>query len=110
PANKPPPAERDACLPYAVRELALLTRVRVIVCLGSFAWDAGLRGLAAAGATLSRPRPEVGYRAGGARGGRVLLGCYHPSQQNTFTGKLTRPMIDDVMRRARELGDVSDPR
>jgi uracil-DNA glycosylase family 4 len=110
PANKPTPAERDACLPYAVRELALLSRVRVIVCLGSFAWDAGLRVLAAAGATLPRPRPKFGHGAEATVGGRVLLGCYHPSQQNTFTGKLTRPMIDDVMRRARELGDVADPR
>ena len=110
PANKPTPAERDACLRYAVRELALLSRVRVIVCLGSFAWDAGLRVLAAAGAPLPRPRPKFGHGAEATVGGRVLLGCYHPSQQNTFTGKLTRPMIDDVMRRARELGDVADPR
>ena len=110
PANKPTPAERDACLPYAVRELALLSRVRVIVCLGSFAWDAGLRVLAAAGATPPRPRPKFGHGAEATVGGRVLLGCYHPSQQNTFTGKLTRPMIDDVMRRARELGDVADRR
>jgi uracil-DNA glycosylase family 4 len=110
PANKPTPAERDTCLPYAVRELALLAGVRVIVCLGSFAWDAGLRILAAAGSTVPRPRPKFGHAAEATVGERVLLGCYHPSQQNTFTGKLTRPMIDDVMRRARELGGVADSR
>jgi uracil-DNA glycosylase len=75
PANKPTPAERDACLPYAVRELALLSRVRVIVCLGAFAWDAGLRVLVAAGATLPRPRPKFGHGAEATVGGRVLLGC-----------------------------------
>jgi uracil-DNA glycosylase family 4 len=110
PANKPTPAERDACLPYAVRELELLASIRVIVCLGSFAWDAALRVLAGGGATLPRPRPKFGHGAEATVGGRVLLGCYHPSQQNTFTGKLTRPMIDEVMRRARELGDVADAR
>ena len=110
PANKPTPAERDTCLPYAIRELELLAGVRVIVCLGSFAWDAALRILAAAGSTVPRPRPKFGHGAEATIGERVLLGCYHPSQQNTFTGKLTRPMIDDVMRRARELGGVADPR
>ncbi len=110
PANKPTPAERDTCLPYAVRELALLTGVRVIVCLGSFAWDAALRLLAAGGSAVPRPRPKFGHGAEATVGGTVLLGCYHPSQQNTFTGKLTRPMIDDVMRRARDLGGVADPR
>ena len=110
PANKPTPAERDTCLPYAMRELELLTDVRVIVCLGSFAWDAGLRILAAGGSTVPRPRPKFGHGAEVTVGGRVLLGCYHPSQQNTFTGKLTRPMIDDVMWRARKLGGVADPR
>jgi uracil-DNA glycosylase family 4 len=107
PANKPTPAERDTCLPFAVRELELLDAVRVIVCLGSFAWDAALRILAAAGEPLPRPRPKFGHAAEAAVGERVLLGCYHPSQQNTFTGKLTRPMIDRVMRRARELGGAS---
>ena len=107
PANRPTPAERDNCLPYAVRELELLTAVRVIVCLGSFAWDAALRVLAAAGETRPRPRPKFGHGAEASVGDRVLLGCYHPSQQNTFTGKLTRPMIDAVMGRARELGSRS---
>jgi uracil-DNA glycosylase family 4 len=98
PANKPLPAERDNCLPYAAEELALLAP-RVIVCLGAFAWDA-------AGRLLSlRPKPRFGHGAEFARpgGGPILLGCYHPSQQNTFTGKLTEPMIDAVFLRAREL-------
>ena len=107
PANRPTPAERDTCLPYAVRELELLPAVRVIVCLGSFAWDAALRTLVAGGEPRPRPRPRFGHGAEARVGGRTLLGCYHPSQQNTFTGKLTRPMIDAVMRRARELGSRS---
>jgi uracil-DNA glycosylase len=105
PANKPTPAERDTCLPFAVRELELLPAARVIVCLGSFAWDAALRLLAARGDTIPRPRPKFGHGAEATIGEWTLVGCYHPSQQNTFTGKLTRPMIDGVMRRARELGE-----
>jgi uracil-DNA glycosylase family 4 len=104
PANKPTTQERDTCLPYAVRELSLLKRVRVIVCLGNFAWDAALRILRARGSEIPRPRPRFGHGAEVEVGGLTLIGCYHPSQQNTFTGKLTEPMIDDVMTRARELG------
>jgi uracil-DNA glycosylase len=116
PANKPTPAERDACLPWSVRELELLFCVRVIVCLGAFAWDAALR-LSAAAPSLSdgesstsgvsapsrarRPRFSHGVEHVGAR--YTLIGCYHPSQQNTFTGKLTPEMIDTVLLRAREL-------
>jgi uracil-DNA glycosylase family 4 len=97
PANKPLPAERDNCLPYAARELELI-RPRVIVCLGAFAWDAACRLLSI------RPKPAFGHGAEHAwPGGPVLLGTYHPSQQNTFTGKLTAPMLDDVFMRAREL-------
>ncbi len=103
PANKPTPAERDTCLPYAGRELELLTRARVIVCLGAFAWDAALRLLAAAGVQRPRPRPRFGHGAELAVGRFTLVGCFHPSQQNTFTGKLTHAMIDAVMARAREL-------
>jgi uracil-DNA glycosylase family 4 len=104
PANKPAPAERDNCLPYARRELELLGGVRVIVCLGAFAWDAALRILAAAGAVVPRPRPRFGHGAELVLpGAPVLLGCFHPSQQNTFTGKLTAPMIDTVLLRARAL-------
>jgi uracil-DNA glycosylase family 4 len=99
PANRPLPSERDNCLPYAAEEVELL-RPAVIVCLGAFAWDAACRlhGL--------RPRPRFGHGAEHEiEGGPVLLGTYHPSQQNTFTGKLTEPMLDAVFERARELAD-----
>jgi len=97
PANKPLPSERDACLPYAARELELL-RPAVIVCLGAFAWDAACRLLGL------RPRPRFGHGSEHALAdGPVLLGTYHPSQQNTFTGKLTEPMLDAVFDRARAL-------
>jgi uracil-DNA glycosylase family 4 len=99
PQNKPTPSERDNCLPYLVRELELLRSVRVIVCLGSFAWEVAFRALAARGATV-RPRPRFGHGASAWLGGYELIGCYHPSQQNTFTGKLTEPMLDDVFNRA----------
>lgn len=105
PGNRPLPAERDNCLPYLVRELELLRAVRAIVCLGSFGWDAALRALIAGGATVPRPRPRFGHGAEARIGDRVLLGCFHPSQQNTFTGKLTEAMLDDVVQRARSLGD-----
>jgi uracil-DNA glycosylase family 4 len=96
PANKPLPSERDNCLPYAAEELRLMPRVRVLVALGAFAWDAALRLHGGV-----RPRPKFGHLAEAALpGGRVLLGCFHPSQQNTFTGKLTEPMLDAVFERA----------
>ncbi len=101
PANRPLPSERDNCLPYAVEELALLGDVRVIVCLGGFAWDAAGRVL-----ELARPRPRFGHGVEHAvPNGPTLLGCYHPSQQNTFTGRLTEEMIDAVFARARELAE-----
>jgi uracil-DNA glycosylase family 4 len=103
PANRPLPSERDNCLPYLVRELELLSRVRVIICLGSFAWDAALRLLAARGVPAPRPRPRFGHAAEAMLGSYRLLGSYHPSQQNTFTGKLTEAMFDAVFERAREL-------
>ena len=103
PVNRPSPEERDNCLPYLVRELGLLERVRVIVALGSFGWDAVLRALRALGETPPRPRPKFGHGAQAEIGRFTLLGCFHPSQQNTFTGKLTEPMIDEVLARAREL-------
>ena len=97
PANRPLPEERDNCLPYAAEELELLEPA-VIVCLGLFAWDAACRLLGV------RPRPRFGHAAEfEVEGGPLLLGCYHPSQQNTFTGKLTEPMTDAVFARAREL-------
>jgi uracil-DNA glycosylase family 4 len=99
PANKPLPLERDNCLPYAAEELQLMPAVRVIVALGAFAWDAALRVHGGV-----RPRPKFGHLAEAALpGDRVLLGCFHPSQQNTFTGKLTEPMLDAVFERARAL-------
>ena len=95
PANKPLPEERDNCLPYAREELDLMPSVRVIVCLGAFAWDAACRLYGV------RPKPRFGHAAEYAVAeGPVLLGCFHPSQQNTFTGKLTEPMIDAVFERA----------
>jgi uracil-DNA glycosylase family 4 len=108
PANKPTPAERDTCLPYAVRELALLERVRVILCLGAFAWAAGLRLLEARGAELPRPRPRFGHAAElhVSPPHPALLGCFHPSQQNTFTGKLTAEMIDGVLLRTSEIASA----
>jgi uracil-DNA glycosylase len=105
PANRPLPEERDNCLPYLVRELSLLESVSVIVALGSFGWDAALRGLAALGEPRVRPRPKFGHGASAQIGRFTLLGCFHPSQQNTFTGKLTEPMIDAVLTRARELAE-----
>jgi uracil-DNA glycosylase len=143
PANKPTPTERDTCLPWSVRELSLLSRTRVIVCLGAFAWDAALRlclaveavsgasssrmsatSPSASASTVSaggdvdlvtqamsalarivlpRPRPRFAHGAEHNCSNYTLIGCYHPSQQNTFTGKLTELMIDAVFSRAREL-------
>ena len=104
PANKPTPGERDNCLPWSVGELALLDSVRVIVCLGAFAWDAALRLVAATtGTPAPRPRPRFAHGAELTGQCCTLLGCFHPSQQNTFTGKLTEAMIDALLARAREL-------
>ncbi|MEA2498990.1 MAG: uracil-DNA glycosylase [Actinomycetota bacterium] len=104
PANKPLPEERDRCLPYLVEELRFLDRVRVIVALGGFAWDGTLRALSAT-ETIPKPRPRFGHLAEARIGRYVLLGSYHPSQQNTFTGKLTREMLDSVFLRARALSE-----
>jgi uracil-DNA glycosylase len=99
PANRPLPEERDNCLPYAGRELELM-RPRVIVCLGAYAWDAACRLLGV------RPKPRFGHGAEHpVDDGPVLLGTYHPSQQNTFTGKLTEQMLDAVFSRARNLAE-----
>jgi len=104
PANKPTPAERNECLPYLGRELALLTRCRTIVALGAFGWDGALRALRGLGTAAPRPRPKFGHGAEVEIEEWTLLGCYHPSQQNTFTGRLTEPMLDRIFARARELG------
>ncbi|MHB1446723.1 MAG: uracil-DNA glycosylase [Acidimicrobiales bacterium] len=98
PANQPTPAERDTCQPYLERELALLSSRRAIVALGHFGHDAVCRVLGL------RPKPRFGHGAEHRLvDGRFLLGCYHPSQQNTFTRTLTEEMIDAVFSRAREL-------
>ena len=105
PDNKPTPEERDRCLPYLVRELALLPRARILMCLGAWGWDGALRALAAAGHRV-RPAPRFGHGAEVRVGPWTLLGCYHPSQQNTFTGRVDQPMVEAVLRRARELADA----
>ena len=109
PANKPTAAERDRCLPWLARELALLEHARVIVCLGAFAWDAALRVRAALGDPVPRPRPRFGHGAELPGGRWPLVGSYHVSQQNTFTGRLTEPMLDAVLLRAREVAGLGPP-
>jgi uracil-DNA glycosylase len=116
PANKPTIEERDTCAPWLAAELGLVqARLRVIVCLGLFAWQAVWPQLGLAGFALPRPRPAFGHGAevrlpltteadGG--GGVLLLGCYHPSQQNTFTGRVTGAMLDEVFERARAVAGL----
>jgi uracil-DNA glycosylase family 4 len=100
PANKPTPAERDTCIAHwAAPELALLANPRVMICLGAFAWQAALGLLD----VMPRPRPRFGHGVGYDSGRWLMLGCYHPSQQNTFTGVLTPGMLDDVIEHAKVL-------
>jgi len=99
PGNKPTPEERDACLPFLGEELRLLSGVRVIVALGAYAWDGALRAIDSLGHAV-RPRPRFGHAAEAEVGPYVLVGSFHPSQQNTFTGKLTPAMLDGVFARA----------
>jgi uracil-DNA glycosylase len=104
PDNKPAPSERDTCRPWLVRELELLwPAVRAVVVLGAFAWVGLWPTLRAAGVDDPRPMPRFAHGAEIALDGRVVFGCYHVSQQNTFTGKLTEPMLDAVFGRAAEL-------
>jgi uracil-DNA glycosylase family 4 len=111
PDNKPLPAEIANCRPYLLRELALLTRLRVVVCLGGLALDGFLRGWAAAGRDVPSPRPRFAHAAAYALPGGITLLCsYHPSQQNTFTGRLTMSMLTDVFTRARAACGASAPR
>ena len=105
PGNKPLPSERDNCAPYLHREMALLEHVRIIVALGAYGWEASLRAIdgVAGAVAVPRPRPRFGHGMEARVGPYVLLGTYHPSQQNTFTGVLTQPMLRTVLGRAREL-------
>jgi uracil-DNA glycosylase family 4 len=106
PGNRPLPEERDRCAPFLRRELALLDDVRVVIALGGYAWDAALQAIHALGQAVPRPAPRFGHGAQAAVGPYSLLGTYHPSQQNVYTGRLTAPMFDAVIRRARELAAV----
>jgi uracil-DNA glycosylase family 4 len=110
PQNQPTREERDTCAPWIEREVRLLLPgLRTVVCLGGIGWDAALRALASAGVPIPRPRPRFGHAAEVELAGPhpvTLLGCYHPSQQNTFTGVLTEPMTDAVLGRAVELSHL----
>ncbi|MGH9023540.1 MAG: uracil-DNA glycosylase [Acidimicrobiia bacterium] len=103
PANRPSPEERDRCAPYLVREIELLPAVRAIVVLGAFAYEATWRALRSSGASLPRPRPRFAHGAEAQAGYKTVLCSFHPSQQNTFTGRLTPEMLDGVFLRASEL-------
>ena len=111
PDNRPTTTERDTCAPWIHREVALLApTLRAVVALGGYGWDGALRALAGAGYAVPRPKPKFGHGAevtlahDETSGSVTLLGCYHPSQQNTFTGRLTPRMLDDVLGRAATLG------
>jgi uracil-DNA glycosylase family 4 len=103
PQNRPTTEERDNCLPYLVRELRLLRSARVIVALGAYAWAGSLLALEELGAEVPKPRPRFGHGAEARVGDWSMIGCFHPSQQNTFTGRLTEPMLDEVFARAKVL-------
>jgi uracil-DNA glycosylase family 4 len=106
PDNKPLPSERDICAPYLARELSLLERVRVILPLGAYAWESTFRAIASVTGYDARPRPRFGHGAEADAGGYRIVGSYHPSQQNTYTGRLTEPMFDAVIRRTVELAAI----
>ena len=108
PANKPNIVERDTCQEaFLVRELPLLTEAKVLLALGSFGWNAVIRSAPGLGYERPRPKPKFGHGAEAQVGPYTLLGSFHPSQQNTFTGKLTEPMFDKVIARAKELSGLS---
>ena len=110
PANAPTPLERDTCAPWLDAELAvLLPAARVVVALGGFAWGVTLSALERAGWQVPRPRPTFGHGAEVELSGLVLLGCFHPSQQNTFTGRLTEPMLDGLFSRVLARADLDAP-
>lgn len=102
PDNKPLPSERDSCAPFLARELALLERVEVVVALGAYAWESAVRAIAAVTGVDVRPRPAFAHGDEAGVGAYRMVGSYHPSQQNTNTGRLTAPMLRDVLARARE--------
>ncbi len=107
PGNAPTPAERATCAPWLDAEWRLIASdVRVIVALGAFAWRAALQMIRTAGGAVATPAPQFGHGATTTLGDRTLIGCYHPSQQNTFTGKLTPHMLDDIFLQARERARV----
>ncbi len=110
PDNKPLPVERDNCAPYLHRELGLLEHVRVILPLGAYGWEAALRAVAAVAGADPRPRPKFGHGAETRIAQYDLVGSYHPSQQNTFTGRLTREMLVTVLARARAIAEHSGER
>lgn len=110
PENKPTPTERDNCRPWLAQELTLLPNLKVIVVLGAFGWQALLPVLSAAGWQVPKPRPKFGHGVRVPLAGPsplTLFGCYHVSQQNTFTGKLTLAMLEDVLTRAAAAAGLS---
>jgi uracil-DNA glycosylase family 4 len=102
PGNRPSPEERDNCLPFLSREISVLSELRVVVALGSFAWDGAWRAITALGHS-AKPKPRFGHGVEADIGPFMLIGCFHPSQQNTFTGRLTPDMLDTVLVRARTI-------
>jgi uracil-DNA glycosylase family 4 len=102
PDNKPTPRERDRCLKFLEREVTLLAGVKVVVALGGFAWDGFLYAAEGLGHAIPKPRPKFGHGASALVGPYTLLGSYHVSQQNTFTGRLTEAMLDAVFAKARD--------
>ena len=110
PANKPLPAERERCAPWIQAELAELRRARVLLCLGAIGWDAALRTRAlVTGEPVPRPKPRFAHGAVSPGGRLTVLGSFHVSQQNTFTGRLTPAMLDDVLGLARRLTEAPQP-
>ncbi|MHB1430754.1 MAG: uracil-DNA glycosylase [Streptosporangiaceae bacterium] len=110
PDNKPTIVERDACEPWLAAEFGLIARsVRAVVCLGHFAWRAAWRVLGQAGYPVPVPRPAFGHGVEVTAAGLLMMGCYHPSQQNTFTGRVTPAMLDAVFTRAREHAALPGP-
>lgn len=103
PDNKPTPAERDRCSPFLARELKALTEVKVIIALGNFAYESLWRQLSSQNLLLPKPRPKFSHGLEILLPKIILLGSYHPSQQNTFTGRLTEPMFDEIFSRALDL-------